>query len=315
MEFISPQIDFAFKRIFGNEKHKSVLVSFLNAVLALPDDTRVVEVELANPYQVPRLKHMKETVLDIKARDQYKREFIVEMQVEHQHDFYKRALYYGANAYVNQLARGTNFKELMPVYFIGVLNFKALQGDDYLSHHLFLDKKTNEQFVKDFEFCFIELPKFNKHEDELSNIIEKWVFFIKYLGSAGGEDKDFWQIFANDPPILEALETAKYYSLSKKERSIYEYQEKVRMVAYANIDSAVRRGTEAGLAQGRVEGYHEGRVEGLAEGRAEGLAEGKRAGIELAVRALAKQGLSSASIADNLGIDQVEVERLLAVKS
>ena len=247
MQFISPQNDFAFKRIFGNEQHKEVLISFLNSVLDLSGERQVVEVELANPYQVPRLEQFKETILDINATCQSGRKFIVEMQIEQQHSFHKRALYYSSKAYVEQLPRGVDYPRLKPVYFIGVLNFKTMSNSGYLSRHMILDSVTHEQHFHDFEFCLIELPKFAKHESELSSIVDKWVFFLKYLGSKGGEDKDFANIFADEPPLLQALEIARYHSLSRDELSVYEYQEKRRRIEAENA----RTQRVLGHAEGR----------------------------------------------------------------
>ena len=299
MKFISPQIDFAFKRIFGNDQHKEVLISFLNSVLGLSGERQVVEVELANPYQVPRLEQFKETILDIKATCQSGREFIVEMQVEQQHSFHKRALYYSSKAYVEQLSRGVDYPRLKPVYFIGVLNFKTMSNSGYLSRHVILDTVSHEQYFQDFEFCLIELPKFAKHESELSSIVDKWIFFLKYLGSKGGEDKDFANIFADEPPLLQALEIARYHSLSRDELSVYEYQEKRRRIEAENARTQ------------RSEGRAEGRAEGLAEGEQIGLQKGEQIGIQKAVRSMAEKGYSAEAIADTLQLDVALVLELL----
>ena len=295
MQFISPQNDFAFKRIFGNEQHKEILISFINSVLDLSGERQVVEVELANPYQVPRLEQFKETILDINATCQSGRKFIVEMQVERQRLFHKRALYYSSKAYVEQLTSGVDYPELKPVYFIGVLNFNFTDNSSYLSRHLILDTETREQRISDFEFCFIELPKFAKHESELQSIVDKWIFFLKYLGSRSGEDKDFARIFAEEPPLLQALEIARYHSLSRDEMSVYEAQEE-------------RRRSDAETART----YKLDRQEEVREeGRAEGLVEGEQIGLQKGVKALAKHGLTADSIAQELQIDVAKVLELL----
>ena len=351
MQFISPQNDFAFKRIFGNSEHKGVLISFLNAVLDLKHERQIVQVELADPYQVPRLPHLKDTLLDVNAIDQCGREFIVEMQVEHQRYFHKRALYYNSKAYTNQLPRGTDYDKLKKVYFIGVLNFNALAGTDYLSRHLILDKDTNEQFFNDFEFCLIELPKFTKHENDLQGIVDKWLFFLKYLGSEEGKDKNFESIFSDEPPILEALDTARFHSMSAREVRLYEYREDRRRVEVENLRTAILDGHEAGHAkghakghaeghaqghseglakghsegrvEGRVEGRAEGRAEGHAQGHSEGLAEGRAEGEQIGLEKgrtevqrqtalkLQQQGMSVAEIARLLDLSEAELRDLL----
>ena len=292
MKFISPQNDFAFKRIFGDEQHKEVLISFLNSVLDLSGERAVVEVQIVDPYQVPRLKQFKETILDIKATCQSGRQFIVEMQVEHQHHFYKRALYYSSKAYTEQLHIGVDFTELKPVYFIGVLNFEAIPGSRYLSRHIILDEETQEQHISDFEFCFIELPKFTKHESELQSVVDKWIFFLKNLGTKDGDDKDFSRIFASDPPLLRALDIALYHSLSEDELYVYEGRERRRLIEAETTRTAVRKAEIKALKEGEEIGIQKG--------------------LQIAAKALAKNGFSVAAIAAELRIDPAEVQKLLA---
>ena len=202
-------------------------------------------------------------------------------------------MYYSSKAYVEQLPRGEAYPTLKPVYFIGVLNFKTRSNSNYLSRHLILDAVTHEQYFHDFEFCLIELPKFAKHESELISIVDKWIFFLKYLGSKGGEDKDFANIFADEPPLLQALEIARYHSLSRDELSVYEYQEKRRLIEAENAHTQ------------RLLGHAEGRVEGRAEGREEGLQ------LAIKIMALARDGLSAEAIAQQLQIGITEVQKLL----
>ena len=292
MKFISPQNDFAFKRIFGDEQHKEVLISFLNSVLDLSGEREVVEVQIVDPYQVPRLKQFKETILDIKATCQSGRQFIVEMQVEHQHHFYKRALYYSSKAYTEQLHIGVDFTELKPVYFIGVLNFEAIPGSRYLSRHIILDEETQEQHIRDFEFCFIELPKFTKHESELQNVVDKWIFFLKNLGTKDGDNKDFSRIFASDPPLLRALDIALYHSLSEDELYVYEGRERRRLIEAETTRTAVRKAEVKALKEGEEIGIQKG--------------------LQIAAKALAKNGFSVDAIAAELQINPVKVQRLLA---
>ena len=319
MQFISPQNDFAFKRIFGNEQHKEILISFLNSVLDLSGELQVVEVELANPYQVPRLEQFKETILDINATCQSGRKFIVEMQIEQQHSFHKRALYYSSKAYVEQLSRAEDYPRLKPVYFIGVLNFKTMSNSGYLSRHMILDSVTHEQYFQDFEFCLIELPKFAKHESEIKSIVDKWIFFLKYLGSRGGEDKDFARIFAKEPQLLRALEIARYHSLSRDELSVYEYQEKRRRndaeTARTYKLDKQEEVREKGREEGREEGLEEGEQIGFQKGEQVGLHKGEQIGLQkglrIAARTLAKNGLSVEAIARELEIDITQVRELL----
>ncbi|MEA1916840.1 MAG: Rpn family recombination-promoting nuclease/putative transposase, partial [Campylobacterota bacterium] len=179
MKFADPKNDLAFKKIFGDENHKNILISFLNATLDFKDEKAIVDVTLANPYQVPRIPDLKETILDIKATNKMGETFIVEMQKKDLGDFTKRSLYYTSKAYVSQLPKGNDYTVLKKVYFIGILNFNIFDNVNYISRHLIINQETNSQDLDDFEFSFIELPKFEKELHTLNCILDKWIYFIK----------------------------------------------------------------------------------------------------------------------------------------
>ncbi len=179
MQFADIKNDIAFRKIFGNENKTEILISFLNAVLKLEGTKKLVWVEILNPYQMPIVLGAKSTILDVKAKDKSGNEYIVEMQVTDKLGFAKRVVYYSVKSYSAQLNVGEDYFELKPTIFIGILNFTFLENLHYLSRHLILDAQTHEHQLKDLDFNFIELPKFNKTEQELDNLVEKWIFFIK----------------------------------------------------------------------------------------------------------------------------------------
>ncbi len=179
MQFADIKNDVAFRKIFGNENKKEILISFLNAVLKLEENKKITWVEILNPYQVPIVLGAKSTILDVKAKDKAGNEYIVEMQVTDKLGFAKRVVYYTAKSYSAQLNVGEDYYKLKPTIFIGILNFEFLENPHYLSRHLILDSETHEHKLKDLDFNFIELTKFNKTEHELETLVDKWVFFIK----------------------------------------------------------------------------------------------------------------------------------------
>lgn len=215
MSFVDPKVDIAFKKIFGDEQRKHVLISLLNAVM----DKDIVEVQILNPYQVPKIPELKFTILDIKARDSHGREFIVEMQANPYKYFDKRALDYVARAYVSQLNGGMDYDEHQPVYFIGVLNFPFFNAPRYLSRHFILNVETQEQEIQDFELYFIELTKFGKSLPELDSILDKWTYFLKELDHL----QQLPEELANEPAIREAAETANRATWTKEEIEAYEH--------------------------------------------------------------------------------------------
>jgi len=219
MQFVDVTTDIAFKKIFGSDQHKDILIGFLNAVLDLHGEKRIMDVTLKNPWQPPEIAILKETILDIKAVDNRGVSFIVEMQVEKKYSFQKRAQYYTAKAYTRQIDKGEDYPKLGQVIFIGILDFSCFDGNNYLTRHLILNQSTQKQELKDLEFNFLELPKFNKTEEELDGIIEKWVYFIKNAGSLTMIPKSAESI----PDLNNAYTQAALYSWTKNELDIYEY--------------------------------------------------------------------------------------------
>ena len=198
MQFADIKNDIAFRKIFGNEQKTAPLISFLNASLELEGDKRVVSVTLANPYQFPRIAGEKATILDARATDQSGRKFVVEMQVAEKNGFDKRVQYYLARDYSMQINRGEDYPLLHPAYFIGILDFPLSASHDYHTRHLILDKATNENLLKDIQFSFIELPKFDLEIKALVTPIDKWTYFIKHA-----EELTFIPDYANDDEGLK----------------------------------------------------------------------------------------------------------------
>ncbi|MDX2301802.1 MAG: Rpn family recombination-promoting nuclease/putative transposase [Microscillaceae bacterium] len=218
MKFVDVKNDIAFRKIFGNEKKKVILISFLNAVLDLEGDGRIKEVSLLNPFQLPRIAGEKSSIIDVKVMDERGSTFIVEMQVAEPAGFDKRVLYYTSKDYAGQINIGEEYPKLKPVFFIGILDFKYFLGKNYLSSHLIQDEITGECVFKDIKFRFIELPKFNKKVNELKNIIDKWTFFIK-----NADELEVIPDHVDDEGLKEAYQEAAQHNWTKEEYDAYIY--------------------------------------------------------------------------------------------
>ncbi len=257
MKFANPRNDIAFKKIFGDENHKEILISFLNAVLDFKDEKMIVDIKIVNPYQVPKIEDLKETILDIKATNREDKHFIVEMQRKDLYDFAKRSLYYTSKAYVEQVDKGEKYETLQKVYFIGICNFKIFDSKYYISRHLILNKETMKNDLEDFEFTFIELPKFKKKLSELDSIIDKWTYFIKRA-----EKEDYIpQELEKVKEINNAYEIITQHKWSKKELEVYDYIKKKEMDDESALRTAEGKGLKQGLEQGREEGKLEEKLE------------------------------------------------------
>jgi predicted transposase/invertase (TIGR01784 family) len=218
MKFVDVKNDVAFRKIFGNENKKVILISFLNAVLDLEGQNRIREVTLLNPFQLPRIAGEKSSIIDVRATDQKGSTFIVEMQVAEPAGFDKRVLYYTSKDYAGQINSGDDYPLLRPVYFIGILNFDYFLGEYYLSSHTIIDEATGENGFRDLKFRFIELKKFNKKTHELNSIIDKWTFFIK-----NAEDLEVMPDNVDDEGLKEAYEEAAQHNWSREAYDAYIY--------------------------------------------------------------------------------------------
>ena len=305
MQFADPKNDVAFKKIFGDEQHKEILISFLNAILDFKEDKVIASLDIVSSSQVPKIEEMKLTILDIKAKNKAGEEFIVEMQKRDLYDFTKRSLYYTSKAYVEQLDISQNYNTLKKVYFIGILNFNMLENKEYISRHLILNKDTLSHDLKDFEFTFIELNKFTKGLDDLETILDKWMFFLKNATTLDFIPKQYEEI----PEFNEAFLIATRYKWNKEDMRVYDW------VAMKERDeeNALRKARDTALAKGMEEGREEGMAQGIEKGIEPGIEQGREEGernkaIEIAKNLL--DILDDETIALKTGLTPSDIKNL-----
>ena len=238
MRFVDVKNDVAFRKIFGNEQKKVILISFLNAILNLDDDARIVDVKLINPFQLPRIIGEKSSIIDVRAKDLKGRSFIVEMQVAEKDGFGKRIQYYICKDYASQIDVGDKYPKLKPVYFIGILDFEFFPTENYFSKHLIVDEETGACTLDDLKFRFIELKKFNKEESELESIIDKWTYFIKKAHKLELIPDDL-----NDEGLKAAYQEAEKHNWTKEEYDAYIYSGIREQDEKGRVELAVKRKT------------------------------------------------------------------------
>ena len=261
--YADPKNDLAFKKIFGDPKHKSTLIHFLNAVLGYVGERLIRDVDILSPYQVPQLDVLKNSLLDVKAIDQSGREFIVEMQVERDIHFAKRSQYYTAKSYVSQIKTGEEYAQLKEVVFLGILDFIAFDGSEPITRHISINQHTGTQDLLDFDFNFIELPKFKKPESQLATETDFWIDFFK---SAVNREQPPAHLPKN---LVEAYDNAAQYKWSRVERDAYDSHAMrvgvLRNVQQQAIEAAVKAAEKAAEARGEAKGKAEGKAEAKAE--------------------------------------------------
>ncbi|MEQ9367948.1 MAG: Rpn family recombination-promoting nuclease/putative transposase [Coleofasciculus chthonoplastes F3-SA18-01] len=180
MKFVSPKVDYAFKKIFGSEQSKDILISFLNAII-YGGENIIQSLTIINPYNPGQSITLKDTYLDIKAVLSDGSIVIIEMQIARVSAFSKRVIYNLSKAYTNQLGIGEDYLSLTPVIAVTITDFILFnQTPDVINQFIF-QEKTKKIVYPDTELqlIFIELPKFKKTLSELNSLSDKWIYFIK----------------------------------------------------------------------------------------------------------------------------------------
>ena len=297
MKFADITNDIAFRKIFGNSSKKISLISFLNAVIDLPQNDQIIDVEIINPYQLGKLSRGKTTIVDVKAKDEKGNVFIVEMQVAEFDFFHKRILYYTSQSYVAQIDKGIGYHKLQPVYFIGILEFEIGQNQNYFSRHKVLDVETKEQIIQDVEFNFIELPKFTKRIEQLETSIDQWTYFIK-----NAENLTVIPESVTDEGLKEAYIEADKHNWTQLELDDYERASISERDKIGRVEFAVRKAEKSAKIEGKIEGKKEGKIEGKIEGKMEEKMQVIKQGR--------KMGLSNEDLAKLTGLAEGEIEKL-----
>ena len=183
MKFLDVKTDYAFKKVFGSDQSKDVLLSLLNAVLDFPGGHTLTDLQLVDPYQIPLLRGMKDTFVDVKAVLSDGSTVLVEMQVLNYEGFEKRVLYNAAKSYSTQLLSGEDYHLLNPIIGLTITDFVMFpEFSKVASCFRLWEKEELLEYSDDIKLVFLELPKFQKTEDELETITDKWLYFLKNAG-------------------------------------------------------------------------------------------------------------------------------------
>ncbi|WP_366557898.1 Rpn family recombination-promoting nuclease/putative transposase [Okeania sp. SIO1I7] len=184
MKFINPKVDYAFKKIFGSEQSKEILISFLNAIIYDGEKT-IKDLTIVNPFNPGQIISLKETYLDVKAVLIDGSIVIIEMQVARMTAFNKRVAYNLSKAYANQLDKGENYPLLNPAIAVTITDFILFkESDDAINKFVFQEEtKKFKCLEKELRLIFVELRKFNKSLSELNSLTDKWIYFLKEAAS------------------------------------------------------------------------------------------------------------------------------------
>jgi len=248
---INPRVDFAFKKLFGSEENKDLLISLINSIIS--KEEQIVEVELKNPYNLADYRAGKISILDIKAKSEQGRWFNVEMQISEDYNFDKRAIYYWAKLVTEQLSEGMMFKELKKTISINIMDFNFIPNTDEM-HNCY--KIINTATGKDdklhdiFELHYVELRKFKKTYKEINSVLDRWSSFLTKADKLNKDEIP--EELAMDKNIVKAI-SAVDRMFDEEERQVYE----TRMQSLADVESKIASAEEKGIKKGIEKGKEE----------------------------------------------------------
>ncbi|MEB3339785.1 Rpn family recombination-promoting nuclease/putative transposase [Okeania sp.] len=249
MKFISPKIDYAFKKIFGSNQSQQILISFLNAIIYNGENI-IQSLTINNPYNPAKIESLKDTYLDIRATLSDNSIVIIKMQVSPMQAFEKRVAYNLCKTYANQLEKGELYFLLNPVIAVTITDFNMFdiaQLPEAINRFVFKDKKKNVDYIEDdLQLIFVELPKFQKKLEELESLIDKWIFFLKETAGLDIIPEPLKEV----PEIESALNIANRANYSRQE--LEEFDKRAMMLQ--DERGKINYAKEEGRAEGRVEG-------------------------------------------------------------
>ena len=241
MKFINPKVDYAFKKIFGSEQGKEILISFLNAIIYNGEKT-IKDLTIVNPFNPGKIISLKETYLDVKAVLVDGSIVIIEMQMARRTAFNKRVAYNLSKAYANQLDKGENYPLLNPAIALTITDFILFKNtddninkDDYINKFVFQEEtKKYKCLEKELRLIFVELPKFKKSLSELKNLTDKWIYFLQEAASFDEIPENLGEV----AEIEQALNMANFINMTPEELEIVEnrgiaMQDERGRIAYA----------------------------------------------------------------------------------
>ena len=300
--YINPYTDFGFKKLFGEEANKDLLIDFLNTLL--PKKHQVKTLNFLNPEILGVLPGDRRAVFDVYCENAKKEPFIVEMQKAEQEFFKDRSIYYVSHLIRQQGRKSKDWKyELKTVYFIGVLDFiyEKKERNPVLVREVSPKDQFGQEFYDKLQMIYIQMPVFKKKVSELETRQDKWFYFLKHLPNL-----ESMPSIMKEKVFQKAFHTAEVASMTEKELVRYEHDLNIYLTNYAVLETAKKQGRE----EGRQEGIKEGREEGIKEGRQEGIAIGRTEGMADIVRNMKQEGFDLAAIAKITGLSQKEIKRL-----
>ncbi len=259
-KFINPFTDVGFKRIFGQEINKDLLIDFLNSLLV--GERHIHDIQFLDKEILGESVADRNCIYDIYCTDENGEQFIVEMQNRRQAYFRERAVYYLARAISRQGERGLAWQfNLKAVYGIFFMNFRLEDIKPKLRTDICLeDRDTHELFSDKMRFVFLQLPLFDKEENECENDFERWIYVLKNMDTL--QRLPFKARNAVFQKLEEIVDIA---SMSKEDRIKYDESIKVYRDNLVTELYAVQQGRQQGIQQEKTDVARRMKAKGYAD--------------------------------------------------
>ena len=302
--YLDPKADLTFKRVFGQHPH--LLISFLNAVMPFERGRYIEEIDYLPSEMVPDNPGKKYSIVDVRCTDNFKRQFIVEMQATWEEGFMSRLLFNAGKAYVRQLNKGKDYELLQPIFTLALLSKNYDHKSDAFYHHYkIVNQENHDEVIEGLEFLLVELTeKFvsatlnNRLPEAMTNrkLAALWLRFLKEVGE---EMKALPKEMEENEDIRMAAELCEEGAFTPAELAAYE--------KYWDMVSTEKTALSGAHKRGRTEGLVEGRAEGLVEGEAIGLEKEKMC----TVYRMAAKGMSIEDISDATDLPILQIQKIL----
>ncbi|NEP55913.1 MAG: Rpn family recombination-promoting nuclease/putative transposase [Symploca sp. SIO2G7] len=315
--YINLLTDFGFKRLFGTEPNKELLIDFLNVIL--PPQHKVQDVSYRNNENLGNTPLDRKAIFDIYCESQTGEKFIVELQKAKQNYFKDRSIYYATFPIQEQALKGEWNYKLSSVYTIGILDFifEDHEEEPELFHIVELKNQKGKVFYDKLKYIYVELPKFTKTVEELESHFEKWLFLLKHLSELEAPPEAMEELVFEQ--LFEIAEIANFSAVEQEAyKNSLKYYRDLQNVVTTSREEGVEEGIARGIEQGRQEGRQEGIQEGIQQGIQQGIEQGREQGIEqgsqqraIAIaRSCKQQGLDIETIMAITQLSREEIEAL-----
>lgn len=246
--YVNPYTDFGFKMLFGSEINKELLISFINSLLGGKE--MICDLNYLNTEHLGTSERDRRAVFDVYCENERGEKILVEMQRGEQQYFKDRSIYYSTFPIREQGLKGEWDYKLKAVYVIGILNFKFSDDktDNYYHNVKLVDLNTNEVFYDKLTFIYLEMPKFNKTEDELETMFDKWMFVIRNLSRLMDRP-----LALQERVFTRLFESAEIARFTKEQYEEYEDSLKAYRDWLNTINTAVMKSRAEGRAEGKLE--------------------------------------------------------------